>query len=58
MAAYTKDCSPRQLTAENYQTLSLLADLEIGKWVEVKNLDDGQALFVSRGCSKAVPMTG
>ncbi|KAL6595564.1 hypothetical protein ACP70R_047904 [Stipagrostis hirtigluma subsp. patula] len=30
------------------------ADLDTGRWLEVKNLEDGHALFVSRGCSKAL----
>ncbi|CAL5052374.1 unnamed protein product [Urochloa decumbens] len=34
------------------------AELTTGRWVEVKKLDDGQALFVSRGCSKAIPLSG
>ncbi|CAN6214277.1 unnamed protein product [Urochloa humidicola] len=34
------------------------AELATSRWVEVKKLDGGQALFVSRGCSKAIPMSG
>ncbi|XP_034568568.1 uncharacterized protein [Setaria viridis] len=34
------------------------ADLEKGRWLEVSSLDDGEALFVGRGCSKAVRFTG
>ncbi|CAN6198007.1 unnamed protein product [Urochloa humidicola] len=34
------------------------AELTTGRWVEVNKLDDGQALFVSRGCSKAIPLSG
>ncbi|CAN6198008.1 unnamed protein product [Urochloa humidicola] len=34
------------------------AELATGRWVEVKKLDGGQALFVSRGCSKTIPMSG
>ncbi|TVU11675.1 hypothetical protein EJB05_45275, partial [Eragrostis curvula] len=33
------------------------ADLVMGRWLEVKALDCGQALFVGRGGSKAVTMT-
>ncbi|XP_039779004.1 probable F-box protein At1g44080 [Panicum virgatum] len=34
------------------------ADLEGGRWTEVNSLDNGEALFVGRGCSKAVRLTG
>ncbi|CAN6221675.1 unnamed protein product [Urochloa humidicola] len=35
------------------------AELTTGRWVELNKLDDaGQALFVSRGCSKAIPLSG
>ncbi|CAL5038031.1 unnamed protein product [Urochloa decumbens] len=34
------------------------AELTTDRWVEVKKLDDDQALFVSRGCSKAIPLSG
>ncbi|PUZ60854.1 hypothetical protein GQ55_4G200900 [Panicum hallii var. hallii] len=33
-------------------------ELTTGQWVQLKKLDDGQALFVSRGCSKAIPLSG
>ncbi|CAN6374134.1 unnamed protein product [Urochloa humidicola] len=33
------------------------ADLEVGRWVEVHDLD-GEALFVGRGCSRAIRFTG
>ncbi|PUZ43791.1 hypothetical protein GQ55_8G035800 [Panicum hallii var. hallii] len=34
------------------------ADLEKGRWTEVNSLDNGEALFVGGGCSKAVRLTG
>ncbi|CAL5052373.1 unnamed protein product [Urochloa decumbens] len=34
------------------------AELGTGQWVEVKKLDGGQALFVGRGCSKAILLSG
>ncbi|XP_039779005.1 probable F-box protein At1g44080 [Panicum virgatum] len=34
------------------------ADLEGGRWTEVDSLDNGEALFVGRGCSKAVRLAG
>ncbi|CAO2179668.1 unnamed protein product [Urochloa humidicola] len=34
------------------------ADLEMGRWMEVNNLDSGEALFVGGGCSRAVRLTG
>ncbi|CAL4905716.1 unnamed protein product [Urochloa decumbens] len=34
------------------------ADLEKGRWLEVTSLDDGEALFLGRGCSKAVRFNG
>ncbi|CAN6348175.1 unnamed protein product [Urochloa humidicola] len=36
----------------------LEADLEEGRWLEVSSLDEGEALFVGRGCSKAVRFSG
>ncbi|OEL25409.1 hypothetical protein BAE44_0013572 [Dichanthelium oligosanthes] len=41
------------ITVEVYE-----ADLEVGRWLEVNSLDNGEALFVGRGCSKAVRFTG
>ncbi|CAN6374133.1 unnamed protein product [Urochloa humidicola] len=46
--------------ATNTEGIKLLvfeADLEAGRWLEVHDLD-GQALFVGRGCSKALSLTG
>ncbi|CAM0146001.1 unnamed protein product [Urochloa decumbens] len=34
------------------------ADLEEGRWLEVSSLDDVEALFLGRGCSKAVRFNG
>nr|CAB3489124.1 unnamed protein product [Digitaria exilis] len=34
------------------------ADLEIGRWMEVKDGLDGHAIFASRSCSKLVRLSG
>ncbi|CAN6374132.1 unnamed protein product [Urochloa humidicola] len=34
------------------------ADLEEGRWLEVSSLDDGESIFLGRGCSKSVRFNG
>jgi hypothetical protein len=47
------------LVPESFREVKVFeAELTTGQWVQVKKLDDGQALFVSRGCSKAIPLSG
>ncbi|CAM0150369.1 unnamed protein product [Urochloa decumbens] len=47
----------RQASDEGIKLLVFEADLEVGRWLELHDLD-GQALFVGRGCSKALTLTG
>ncbi|KAF8664737.1 hypothetical protein HU200_054456 [Digitaria exilis] len=53
--------SIRKNTAEGDGAIRLKvfeADLEMGRWMEVKNGLDGHAIFASRSCSKLVRLSG
>ena len=55
-------CSRSAASSSNAADQAVLkvfeADLAGGRWTEVNSLDNGEALFVGRGCSKAVRLTG